>query len=57
MGYGKQERLQRVLALEPVARVSLPEAARQEAVAALAALLAAVLGETGPSEPDGGSDE
>ena len=38
-------------------RVSLPEAARQEAVAALAALLAAVLGETARSEPDGGGDE
>ena len=57
MGYGKQERLQRVLALEPAPRVSLPEAARQEAVAALAALMAAVLEEPGRSEPGGGSDE
>ena len=57
MGYGKRARLQRVLALEAPPRVSLPEAARQEAVAALAALLAAVLGEVGRSEPDGGRDE
>jgi hypothetical protein len=57
MGYGKREQLQKELALEPAPRASLPEAARQEAVAALATLLAAVLEETGRSGPDGSSDE
>ena len=42
MRYPRQERLQRTLMFEPQARVNLPEAARREAVAVLAALIAAV---------------
>ena len=43
MRYPRQERLQRTLMFEPQPRVSLPEAARQEAVAVLATLIAAVM--------------
>ena len=57
MRYPRQERLQRTLMFEPRPRVSLPEAARQEAVAILAALIAAVMGDTDRVENDGGSDE
>ena len=57
MRYPRQQRLQRTLMFEPQARVSLPEAARQEAVAVLAALIAAVMGDTDRVENDGGSDE
>ena len=57
MGYGKQERPQRVLALEAPPRISLPEAARQEVVAALATLLAAVLEGVARAGKDGGRDE
>ena len=57
MRYPRQERLQRTLMFEPQPRVSLPEAARQEAVAVLAALIAAVMGNTDRVENDGGSDE
>ena len=46
MRYPRQERLQRTLMFEPQPRVSLPVAARQEAVAILAALIAAVMGDT-----------
>ena len=46
MRYPRQERLQRTLMFEPQPRVSLPVAARQEAVAVLAALIAAVMGDT-----------
>ena len=42
MRYPRQQRQQRTLMFEPQPRVSLPEAARQEAVAVLAALIAAV---------------
>ena len=42
---------------EPQARVNLPEAAKREAVAVLAALIAAVMGDTDRVENDGGSDE
>ena len=57
MKYPRQERLQRTLMFEPQPRVSLPEAARQEAVAVLAALIAAVMGDTDRVEYDGGTDE
>ena len=57
MKYPRQERLQRTLMFEPQPRVSLPVAARQEAVAVLAALIAAVMGDTVQVENDGGSDE
>ena len=57
MRYPRQERRQRTLMFEPQPRVSLPEAARQEAVAVLAALIAAVMGDTERVENDGGSDE
>ena len=57
MKYPRQERLQRTLMFEPQPRVSLPVAARQEAVAVLAALIAAVMGDTERVENDGGSDE
>ena len=57
MRYPQQERRQRTLMFEPQPRVSLPEAARQEAVAVLAALIAAVMGDTERVENDGGSDE
>ena len=57
MRYPRQERQQRTLMFEPQPRVSLPEAARQEAVAVLAALIAAVMGDTVRVENDGGSDE
>lgn len=57
MRYGKREPRQGVLAFEPPLRVRLPEAVRREAVATLASLMAAMLGEVGRSEPDGGSDE
>ena len=42
---------------EPQPRVSLPEAARQEAVAVLATLIAAVMGDAYGVENDGGRDE
>ena len=57
MKYPRQQRLQRTLMFEPQPRVSLPVAARQEAVAVLAALIAAVMGDTVQVENDGGSDE
>ena len=57
MRYPRQESLQRTLRFEPQPRVSLPEAARQEAVAVLAALIAAVMGDTDRVENDGGTDE
>ncbi len=57
MRYPRQERLQRTLMFEPQPRVSLPEAARQEAVAVLAALIAALMGDTDRVENDGGRDE
>ena len=57
MRYPQQQRRQRTLRFEPQPRVSLPEAARQEAVAVLAALIAAVMGDTERVENDGGSDE
>ena len=57
MRHGKREPRQGVLAFEPPLRVRLPEAVRREAVAALAALMAAMLGGAGRSEPDGDSDE
>ena len=57
MRYPRQQRLQRTLMFEPQPRVSLPEAARQEAVAVLAALIAAVMGDTVRVENDGGRDE
>ena len=57
MRYRKQQRLQKTLMFEPQPRVSLPEPARQEAVAVLAALIAAVMGDTDRVENDGGRDE
>ena len=57
MRYPKQQRLQKTLMFEPQPRVNLPEAARQEAVAVLAALIAAVMGDTDRVENDGGRDE
>ena len=57
MRYPRQQRQQRTLMFEPQPRVSLPEAARQEAVAVLAALIAAVMGDTVRVENDGGRDE
>ena len=57
MRYPKQQSLQKTLMFEPQRRVSLPEAARQEAVAVLAALIAAVMGDTERVENDGGRDE
>ena len=57
MRYPKQKRLQRTLMFEPQPRVNLPEAARQEAMAVLAALIAVVMGDTVRVENDGGSDE
>ena len=57
MRYRKQHRMQKTLRFEPPPRVSLPEAARQETVAVLAALIAAVMGPPERVEHDGGSDE
>ena len=57
MRYPKQQRLQKTLMFEPQPRVSLPEAATQEAVAVLAALIAVVMGSVGPLKDDGGRDE
>ena len=53
MRYRKQQRRQKTLILEPPPRVSLPEAARQEALAVLATLIAAVMGKTQRVENDG----
>ena len=57
MRYGKRKQQQGVLAFEPPPRVRLPEAARQEAVAVLAALMAAVQEDRDRGDPDGGNDE
>ena len=57
MRYRKQHRLQKTLVFEPQPRVSLPEAVRQEALAAVAALIAAMMGEASRVENDGGRDE
>ena len=57
MRYRNRERRQKTLMFEPQARVSLPEAAKQEALAVLAALIAAVMGDAVRVENDGGSDE
>ena len=57
MRYGKEEPRQGELAFEPPLRVRLPEAVRPEAVAALASLMASMLGEAGWRSPDGGGDE
>ena len=57
MRYPKQQRLQKTLMFEPQPRVSLPEAATQEAVAVLAALIAVVTGSADPLKDDGGRDE
>ena len=57
MRYRKHHRMQKALRFEPPPRVSLPEAARREAAAVLAALIAAVMGEPERVEHDGGSDE
>ena len=57
MRHPKQQSLQKTLMFEPQPRVSLPVAARQEAVAVLAALIAAVMGDTDRVENDGGRDE
>ena len=52
-----QERLQRTLIFEPQLRVNLPEAARAEAVSALAVLIATAMRNADRVENDGGSDE
>ena len=57
MKYRMQKRLQKSLVFEPQPQVSLPEAARQEALAVVAALIAAVMGEADRVENDGGRDE
>ena len=57
MRYPTQERLQKTLMFEPQLRVRLAETARDEAVSALAVLIAAVMGYTERVENDGGSDE
>ena len=57
MRYPTQERLQKTLMFEPQLRVRLAQAARDEAVSALAMLIAAVMGDTERVENDGGSDE
>ena len=51
MRYRKQQRMQKTLRFEPPPRASLPEAARREAVAVLAALM----GEAERVEHDRGS--
>ena len=57
MKYRMQKRLQKSLVFEPQPQVSLPEAARQEALAVVAALIAAVMGEADRVENDGDRDE
>ena len=53
----ERERVQRTLRFEPRARVSLPEGARQEAVAVLAVPIAALMGDADRVRNDGGGDE
>ena len=57
MGYRKREWLQTELVFDPQPLISLPTAARQEAVAALAALIAEVMGETDRAAKGGGRDD
>ena len=51
MRYPTQERLQKTLMFEPQLRVRLAQAARDEAVSALAVLIAAVMGDPGAAVP------
>ena len=53
----QQERLQKTLRFEPQLRVSLAQAARDEAVSVLAVLIAAVMGDAERVENEGSSDE
>ena len=57
MGYRKREWLQTELVFDPQPLISLPTAARQEAVAALAALIAEVMGEADRAAKGGGRDD
>ena len=57
MRYPTQEKLQKVLMFERQLRIDLPEAATHEALSILAALIAAVMGESDRAEDDGGRDE
>ena len=52
-----RDTLQKTLMFEPHLRISLPEAAHDEAVSVLGMLIAAVMGETGWVENEEGSDE
>ena len=52
-----RDTLQKTLMFEPPLRVSLPEAAQDEAVSVLGRLIAAVMGETDWVENEEGSDE
>lgn len=52
-----QDTLQKTLMFEPHLRVSLAEAAQDEAVSILGMLIAAVMGETDWVENEEGSDE
>lgn len=52
-----QDTLQKTLMFEPHLRVSLPEAAQDEAVSVLGMLIAVVMGETDWVENEEGSDE
>ena len=52
-----QDTLQKTLMFERPLRVSLPEAAQDEAVSVLGRLIAAVMGETDWVENEEGSDE
>ena len=57
MRYPTPGKLQKTLRFEPLLRVDLPAAARDEAISVLAALMVAVLGESDRGRRDGGSDE
>ena len=57
MRYHKLGKLQKPLIFEPQPRISLPEAARHEALGVLAALIAAVMGDPARVRREGASDD
>ena len=57
MRYPQREGAQRTFRFEPQVRIELPHGARQEAVAVLAALIAAVMGDVNQAADEAGRDE
>ena len=57
MRYPQREGAQRTFRFEPQVRIGLPHGARQEAVAVLAALIAAVMGDANQAADEAGRDE